>query len=113
MNNSPQSTMLKSKTMFLVILLGLVGNLTFTACDEEAAIEQEVVVNESGRTQLLKSIRADVIIPLLNGFEPKLTQLNQMITNKDLDQSRLAWQEAMLYWHQIELLLQAIAYLLD
>lgn len=104
MNNSPQTIVLKLQTMMMVLLLGLICTFTLAACDEESSNTPEEVRNESGRTQLLKSIRANVVIPLLNGFEPKLTQLTQSIAEKDLDQSRLAWQEAMLYWQQIELL---------
>ena len=107
MNLLSKYTIKTKKTALVALLFGL-SSLILSSCDQEATPTEQMVEvmnnDETGRTQFLKSIRAEVVMPLLSGFEPKLTQLSQMIEAQDLEQSQLAWQAAMLHWQQIELI---------
>ncbi|MAD61322.1 MAG: hypothetical protein CMH49_07415 [Myxococcales bacterium] len=108
MNLILQHKLAAKKTALTALLFGLSSSFILSSCDKEKSdsVEEQVEVNvdETGRTQFLRSIRSQIVLPLLNGFEPKLSQLNQMIEAQDLEQSQQAWREAMLHWQQIELI---------
>jgi uncharacterized protein len=94
---------LRKQTVAL-ILLALMSGLMFDGCYETHSNSSADTLPDDIRSSLLKSIRSEVIIPLLNQFEPKLTSLRVAIEAQDLESAREAWRSSMLAWHQLELL---------
>jgi uncharacterized protein len=92
------------KQAVALILLALMSGLMFDGCYETQSNSTANPLPDDMRSTLLKSIRTEVIIPLLNQLEPNLTSLRVAIEAQNLDSAREAWRSSMLAWHQLELL---------